>query len=187
MEDIDLLKKLKRGDGKAFEELFRRYFIPLHNYAKFYTSNIQLAEDLVHDVFYKIWEKRKTLAINTSFKAYLYRSVHNHCIQYLRHLKVVKEHSKKQEAKYEEALLMNRLYFETGISKLMEKEIQELTEEVVGSLPEKTRDIFSMSRNRHQKNSEIAEKLNVTEKTVEYHISKALSILRRELKDYLAG
>ena len=187
MEDFDLMKKLKRDDGKAFEELFRKYFTSLHNYAGFYTGNIQLAEDLVHDVFYKIWETRKTLAINTSLKSYLYRSVHNNCIQYLRHLKVVKEHSKRQEAKYEEALLMNRLYFETGLSKLMEKEIEELAEEVVGSLPEKTRDIFSMSRMRHWKNSEIAQKLNVTEKTVEYHITRALSILRRELKDYLVG
>jgi RNA polymerase sigma-70 factor, ECF subfamily len=186
MEDIDLLKKLKQDDGKAFEELFRRYFTPLLNYARFYTGNFHLAEDLVHDVFYKIWEKRRILAVNTSFKSYLYRSVHNNCIQYLRHLKVVKEHSKKQEVKHEEALLMNQLYFEVGLSKLMEKEIQGLTEEVVGSLPEKTRDIFSMSRNRHQKNSEIAKKLNITEKTVEYHITKALSILRRELKDYLA-
>ena len=87
----------------------------------------------------------------------------------------------------EEALMMNRLYFETGLSKLMEKEIGELVEEAIDKLPEKTKDIFLMSRNRHQKNSEIAKKLDVTEKAVEYHIARALLLLRSELKDYLPG
>ena len=187
MKDNELLKRLKKNDGKAFEELFRRYFTALHNYAKFYTGSSELAEDLVHDIFYKIWESRRTLAIHTSIKSYLYRSVHNNCIQYLRHLKVVKEHNKKQEARLEEAFLINRLYFETGISRLFEKEIGQLVECAITKLPEKTRDIFILSRNQHQKNSEIAKKMNVTEKTVEYHISRALIILREELKDYLPG
>ena len=82
---------------------------------------------------------------------------------------------------------MNRLYFETGISRLFEKEIGQLVECAITKLPEKTRDIFVLSRNQQQKNSEIAKKMNVTEKTVEYHISRALIILREELKDYLPG
>ena len=187
MEDKAILKRLKKNDGKAFEELFRRYFAALHNYASFYTGSSQLAEDLVHDVFCKVWEARRILTIHTSIKSYLYRSVHNNCIQYLRHLKVVKDHSKKHEAKLEEALLMNRLYFETGLSKLMEKEIGELVGEAILKLPEKTRNIFLMSRDRHLKNSEIAQKLDVTEKAVEYHITRALLSLRQELKDYLPG
>ncbi len=185
MKDSELLKRLKKNDGLAFEELFRRYFTALHNYAKFYTGNSQLAEDLVHDVFYKIWELRRTLAIHISIKSYLYKSVHNNCIQHLRHLKVVKKHNKRQEARLEEALLMNRLYFETGISRLFEKEIGQLVESAISKLPEKTRDVFILSRSQYQKNSEIAKKMNVTEKTVEYHISRALIILKEDLKDYL--
>ncbi len=177
--------KLKKDDEKAFEELFRKYFPALHNYASFYVRSSTLAEDIVHDVFYKIWESRKTLNVHTSLKAYLFRSVHNNCIQYLRHLEVVNEHSRKQKAKLKEASMMNRLYFETGLSKLMEKELGELVEESIGKLPEKTREIFQMSRNRHHKNSEIAKKLNLTEKAIEYHISRALLFLREDLKDYL--
>ena len=185
VEDKNLIKRIKKDDGKAFEELFRRYFAALHNYAAFYTGSSQLAEDMVHDVFYKIWDTRRIINIHTSIKSYLYRSIHNNCIQYLRHLKVVKEHSKKHEAKLQEALMMNRLYFETGLSKLMEKEIGDLVKEAISRLPEKTSDIFLMSRDMHLKNSEIAQKLDVTEKAVEYHITRALLILRQDLKDYL--
>jgi RNA polymerase sigma-70 factor, ECF subfamily len=185
LENADIIKRLKNNDEKAFEELFRKYFTALHNYANFYVGNIQIAEDLVHDVYFKIWESRNKLIIHTSIKSYLYRSVHNTCIQYLRHLKVVKEHNKNQEARLDEALLMNTLFSETVLSKLLEKEISELVEDSISKLPAKTRDIYLMSRNKYQKNSEIAKILNVSEKTVEYHMSQALSMLRVGLKDYL--
>ncbi len=185
MKDNDLLKRLKKNDGKAFEELFRQYFTALHNYANFYTCNEQLSEDLVHDVFYKIWESRRTLAIHTSIKSYLYRSVHNNCIQYLRHQKVVRQHNLNQQVRLEEALIMNRLYFETGLSKLFEKEINELVDKAIGKLPDKTQDIYLLSRKQHKNNRDIAEKLQITEKAVEYHITRALSLLREELKEYL--
>jgi RNA polymerase sigma-70 factor, ECF subfamily len=187
VEDKDLIKRLKKNDGKAFEDLFRKYFNALHKYANFYTTDSQMAEDMVHDIFFKIWESRRTLAIHSSIKSYLYRSVHNNCIQYLRHLKVVKEHSKKQETRLEEAMLMNRLYFETGLDRLFEKEIDSLVEVAISKLPDKTVDIFRLSRNQHYKNSEIALKLNITEKTVEYHISRALFVIRKELKDYMVS
>ncbi len=187
MEEQELLKKLRKSDTGAFEKIFRRYFAALHSYANSFTSNPQLSEDLVHDVFHKIWETRETLTIRTSVKSYLYRSVHNNCVQHLRHLKVEKDHSKKHEAKLQEALLINRLYFETGLSKLMEKEIVIKLKTAVSRMPEKTRDIFQMSRERYLKNPEIAQTLAVTEKAVEYHITRALIIIRQELKDYLPG
>ncbi len=185
MEDRDLLKRLKKSDGQAFEELFRSYFTSLHNYAGFYTGSSQIAEDLVHDIFYKIWDTRKTLGIHTSIKSYLYRAVHNNCIQYLHHQKVVRQHNLNQQVRLEEALIMNRLYFETGLSKLFENEINELVDEAIGKLPEKTRDIYLLSRKQHKNNKEIAVKFQITEKTVEYHITRALGLLREELKEYL--
>ncbi len=183
--DRKLLERLKKSDSKAFEKIFRSYFIPLYNYAKFYTGNSELAEDLVHDVFFKIWDNREKLEIHTSIKSYLYKSVHNTCIQHLRHQKVVREHNKNQQAKLEEAMIINRLFFETGLTKLFEKEIGELLKDAIAKLPVKTRNIFKMSRNNYQNNKEIAKKMDLTEKAVEYHITKALSFLREELKDYL--
>ena len=185
MEDKAILNRLKKNDGKAFEELFRRYFATLHNYATFYTGSIQMAEDMVHDVFYKIWEARSTLDIRTSIKSYLFRSVHNNCIQYLRHQKVVQQHNLNQQVRLEEALIMNKLYLETGLSKLFEKEINELVDKAIGKLPDKTRDIYLLSRKQNKNNKEIAEKLKISEKAIEYHITRALCLLREELKEYL--
>ncbi len=184
-KDHHLLEKLKNSDEEAFEEIFRSYFIPLNNYAKFYTGSSQLAEDLVHDVYCKIWEKREKLEIHTSIKSYLYKSVHNNCIQYLRHQKVVQEHNRSQQGKLEEAMIINRLFFETGLTRLFQKEIGEMLNKAIAKLPDKTRKIYKMSRNNDQSNKEIAKKFKLTEKAVEYHITKALSYLKLELKDYL--
>ncbi len=187
MEEEELLNRLKKGNGKAFEEIFRNYFIHLHEYACFYTESYQLSEDIVHDVFFKLWESRETINIHTSIKSYLYRSVHNQCIQYLRHQKVTREHNKIQQAKLEEALLLNRLYFETGLKKLFEKEIDELVSETISKLPEKTREIYILSRKKNLTNKDIAGQLSITEKAVEYHITKALASIRLALKDYLTS
>jgi len=75
LEDKILLQKLKQSDEKAFEQLFRKYFLVLQEYANFYTRDLKQAEDIVQDVFFRIWDTRKSLTINISLKAYLYRSV----------------------------------------------------------------------------------------------------------------
>jgi len=183
-KDDELLEKIKKGNEKAFEELFRKYFIPLYNYAKFYTENYQVAEDMVQDVFFKIWQSSENITIHTSIKSYLYKSVHNNCIQYLRHLKVVQQHGKSYQVKLEEALIMNKFYFETGLKKLFETEIKEMVDDTVDKLPEKTRHIYIMSRKKNKSNKFISKTFNITEKAVEYHITKALYTLRNALKDY---
>jgi RNA polymerase sigma-70 factor, ECF subfamily len=185
LEDEALILSLKKSDEKAFEQLFRKYFYPLSKYAGFYTGTSCQAEDIVQDVFYSIWETREKMLIHTSIKAYLYKSVHNRCIQYLRHQTVVQKHNGILKGKYEESMIMNRLFYENGLTKLFEKEIGSLLKEALGNLPEKTRSIFLFSRQQHYKNSEIAKKYEISEKSVEYHISKALHLLRQDLKDYL--
>ena len=187
MEDNNLLTRLKQNDEKAFEELFRKYFSVLQEYANFYTRDSRLAEDIVQDIFFRIWESRVSLVITTSFKAYLYRSVHNSCIQYLRHQSVKNKHDVICQVKLEEATAMNRLFFESGLQKLFENEIEALINSALNEMPEKSREIYLLSRHSHLKNSEIAVKMELTEKAVEYHITKALSLVRRFSKDYLPG
>jgi RNA polymerase sigma-70 factor, ECF subfamily len=184
MEDQGLLKRLKKDDEKAFEELFKVYFFELHQYAFFYIEDSQLAEDLVHDIFFRIWEKRDNIKIHTSIRAYLYRAVHNICIQQLRHLKVRRQHGIKHKAKFDEAMIMNKLYFEIGLGKLYENEINNLVNDALRKLTGKTRDIYVLSREKHNTIPQIAKILNISEKGVEYHLTKALSILRGVLKDY---
>ncbi|MEN8247994.1 MAG: RNA polymerase sigma-70 factor [Bacteroidota bacterium] len=185
MDDQETLKRIRKNDKKAFEEIFREYYPSLHEYALFYVGNTQLAEDIVQDVFLKIWNTRNRLTIQSSLKGYLIRAIHNHCIQYLRHQVVKQKYQVIHQAKMEEALIMNRLYFECGLSKLFKDDIVSLADKAIDTLPEKTREIFVLSRHRFLKNSEIAKKFNISEKSVEYHISRALDLLRKQLKDYL--
>ena len=185
MDEIETLIRIKKNDKKVFEEIFHEYYTGLHEYALFYVGNTQLAEDIVQDVFLKIWNTRNRLTIQSSLKGYLYRTIHNHCIQYLRHQVVKQKYQIMHQAKIEEALLMNRLYFECGLSKLFKDDIESLVDEAINTLPEKTHEIFVLSRHNFQKNSEIAKKFKISEKSVEYHISRALDLLRKQLKDYL--
>lgn len=185
MLERDLLKGLKNSDEKTFEYIFREHFRELINYAFFYTGSLQTAEDIVQDIFLKIWNFRKDIEIRSNIRVYLLRSVHNECIQYLRHQSVIQKHNSFVNKKYSEIQLMNQLYTESGLTFLFEKEIGALVNDALKSVPDKTREIFILSRNSYLKNSEIAQKLELTEKSIEYHISRALDILRKQLKDYL--
>ena len=146
MENKEILRRIRQNDKRAFEYVFHKYFTLLHEYAKFYVGRSQLAEDIVQDVFLKVWETRDRMAIQYSLKGYLFRSVHNNCIQYLRHKKVEQTHLVHHQAKLEEAILMNRLFFETGLTRLFEDDISSLVEKGIDDLPEKTREIFILSR-----------------------------------------
>lgn len=129
MDDKTFLLKLKNGEKETFEILFRKYSPLLTEYATFYTRDIQVSEDIVQDIFYKLWKDRELLKINTSLKAYLYRSIHNNCIQYLRHKTVSQKHNKHLERRLKEAYIMNCLFIESGINNLFEKEIKALIRE----------------------------------------------------------
>jgi len=85
VKDQELLKRIKHNDRMAFEIVFRKYFHDLLENASFYLGNSQLAEDIVQDIFLKIWDSRNRMTIHSSLKGYLFRSIHNNCIQYLRH------------------------------------------------------------------------------------------------------
>ncbi|MCK5137125.1 MAG: RNA polymerase sigma-70 factor [Bacteroidales bacterium] len=185
MKEDQLLTHIKNNDKKAFEDIYRMYFPLLHEYAKFYIDSLQMAEDIVQDVFVKLWHSRKEISIKSTLKGYLFRSVHNRCIQYLRHNKIEQQHQVLQQAKLEEATIMNRVFFESGLSRLFESEIEALVQNALNDLPKKTREIYEFSRRQYLTNKEIAKKINLTEKSVEYHISKALESLRKCLKEFL--
>ncbi|MEZ4903317.1 MAG: RNA polymerase sigma-70 factor [Spirosomataceae bacterium] len=136
------------------------------------------AEEIVQNVFVTIWEKRETIEITQSLQSYLYRAVHNHCLNRIKHQKVRDEHQQYvqdyQEVSYEsvsETVYKNEL--EQQLSKSIEK------------LPEQCRIIFKMSRFEELRYQEIADKMGLSVKTIENQIGKALKILRTELADYL--
>ncbi len=161
----------------SFEELFKGHFRELAAYAFAMLNDQVMAEEVVQQVFYQIWEKRETVVFDTSVKAYLYKSVYHRCLNYRKHQKIRQEHARqvlwqKQEAQPEA----------TGISN---KEMVSQIQSAIDSLPEQCRLIFQMSRFEELKYREIADRLEISVKTVEAQMGKALKQLRVLLGNYL--
>jgi len=167
------------GNEAAFERFFKTYYQSLLRYAFVMLRDEVMAEEMVQQVFYKLWEKRTKLHIHTSGKAFLYRAVHNECLNYLKHEKHKRAHEKHSLAVEAYA---NK---ENGIDLLVMNELQTRLQKAMNELPEQCRNIFYMNRIEELKYLEIAEELGLSIKTVEAQISKALKILRKKLADYL--
>lgn len=161
-----------------FEQVFKAHFRALHSYAYTIVREESNAEEIVQQVFYKLWEKREGLNINQSLKAYLYQSVYNASMNYLKHLKVKREHQSYTLATSGEEEL-------SSSKKLIVKELEAKIVEALKQLPEQCRTIFQMSRFENLKYREIAGELGLSIKTVENQMGKALKIMRTHLAEYL--
>jgi RNA polymerase sigma-70 factor (ECF subfamily) len=161
-----------------FEEMFKTHFRALHSYAFTIIREESHAEEIVQQVFYKVWERKKDLNINQSLKSYLYQSVYNESLNYLKHLKVKKAH--------QSYILSTSGEEESSSSKkLMVKELEAKIVEALKLLPEQCRTIFQLSRFENLKYREIADQLGLSVKTVENQMGKALRIMRTHLAEYL--
>ncbi len=183
-EERKIVRRIRKGDVKVFEELFNVYYHRLIIYALSYVEENQAAEDIVQEIFFSIWKNRKDNLINTSISSYLYRAVHNRSIQYLRHKKVMSDYEEKHLLKIKEAEMMYGLSGGYHYSEIQYNEIERIMNQTFDTLPEKTREIFRLSRENNTTNRKIAEALKIDVKTVEYHISKTLKLLRHALNDY---
>lgn len=178
-----ILKRVQHGDKDAFESLFNAYYSQLFNYAREILKDRDAAEEVVEDSFLRLWENRGHIHIETSIRAYLYRSVYNRCLNHLKHLKVRDKYrlyfthhvtNPEYEASYS---------FDFPLSRLVNKELEKMIGEAIGKLPSRCREIFIMSRVEEMKHEKIAEKLGISQNTVKTQISRALSKLREELKE----
>jgi RNA polymerase sigma-70 factor, ECF subfamily len=176
LSDSEVLNRIKNGDEKAFEMLYRSYFKMLCMFSYRLVKKTEIAEEIVQDVFFHIWEKRKSFEITTSFKSYLYKAVHNNSLKHLRHQKIV--------VAYENSTIFSGSEFVTGQQFLEEGEVFAILHGVIEELPDRTRDIFQLNRFKGMKYQEIADHLQISVKTVEAHMSSVLKILRTKLKDY---
>lgn len=162
----------------AFEQLFKAHFKALHAYASMMLHQDSHAEEIVQGMFLKLWEKRGNLDVQTSVKAYLYKCVHNDCLNYINH--------KKIQLKYQDhaVFTMNGQAGKTS-DKIELDELQLRLREALNELPEQCRTIFQMSRFEELKYREIADQLGLSVKTIENQMGKALKILRIKLVDFL--
>jgi RNA polymerase sigma-70 factor (ECF subfamily) len=169
---------LHQYDDKAFEQMFKAHYKELHSYANVMLRDEDTAEEIVQSMFLKFWEKRELLNVQTSIKAYLYKCVYNDSLNYLKHQKV--------KTKYQDfaAYTMND-HHEAASSRVELTELQYKLQEALNELPEHCRTIFQMSRFEELKYREIAEQLDLSIKTVENQMGKALKILRLKLADFI--
>ena len=169
--------------NKQFYELFKQKdkFI---RFAYYYVLDRNVSEDLVMDSFMYYWENREKVDINGNLKAYILRIVKHKCLDYLRLQKIHNEAHEKMRADALWDLNKNIASLEQlEPYKMLSDDYHKIVSNAVKQLPEKTREIFIMSRVKDMKNREIAEKMGVTEKTIEYHMTKAVKFLRIALKD----
>lgn len=178
LNDLFLLNRIKKGDVKAFEKLFRSYYEPLCYYANSFLNDMDNAEEVVQNLFYVFWKDREDIQILLSVKSYLYQAVQNRSFDYIKHLRVRDAYCDK----------MNDEGFGTSDSlpdeELEYKELESKIAVLLEHLPERQRKVFCMNRFNGKKYGEIAEELSVSVKTVEADISKVLIVLRKELKHY---
>ena len=176
-KELFLYEEMKKGKEYAFDFFFNYYYPGLCIYAqKMISIPEQEARDLVQDVFVKFWNDREKSDIRFSIRSYLFASVKNRCFDLLRK----KDRNVKVQEITNETPFADEL-FETFVL----SELEALFNKSLDKLPEHCREVFEMSRLHGLKNREIAAKLDISEKTVENQITKALHILRNELKDYL--
>lgn len=173
-----LIKKLESGDPDAFSDIFSAYYKDLVMFAFSFTKEFPDAEEIVQETFVKLWKDRDRIDVRVSLKSMLQKSVQNRFIDWHRHNKIVNGYS---------SYVMNNspLFDFDADTYVLRSELEGSIEKAIANLPEKFKEAFEMNRFGGLKYQEIATKLHVSVRTVEVRISKALELLRKDLKDFL--
>lgn len=179
MDTAKVVSELQKGSHKAFEVLFREYYILLCYEARSYLSEKYLIEELVDDVFRWLWENRENLIITTSVRAYLIKAIHNACLSYLRQ-------NIPEQVELEDSTTMNTLFAvgESPLDYVLSKELMERINQAVNDLPTQYKRVFELSRYQSLSYNEISTEMGISVNTVKLYQKKALARLRQELKDY---
>ena len=173
-KEKELLQRVSAGDTDAFGELFNAWRDKLFAYILRITNSQETAEDVVQDVFLKIWVKREDLSQVNNFNAYIFRTAHNHAVSAIRRmaqetiiLSQIRRHSFSEGMPLEETL--------------WRKQVSEKLKIIVGNLPPQQKLVYTLSRERGLMQEEIARRMDITLSTVQNHMTQALSNIRREL------
>lgn len=171
----DLFRRiLFQDDECAFRRIFYDFFAPLCVFAHRYVGSMEDCEDMVQDVFYRIWKKRKELRVDSSARNFLMACVRNACVDFLRKQEV---EARGMEYYIQRVPVEEELYTTS--------ELEQLLEAALAKLPEQIASVFRLNRFAGKTYAEIAEEKQISVKTVEAYMTKALRFLRMELKDYL--
>jgi len=168
--------RIKNGDRKAFEELFHSYYVPLCRFAFKDLKDQDEAEEIVQDTYVNFWRRRTEINVEASLKSYLFTAVRNGCLNHLKHEGVVRAHAQH---------MIHQQDNSSEIDEVVTEELAARINSAVESMPDQRRRIFRMSRDEGMRYREIADHLQISVKTVENHMGKALQYLREQLSDFL--
>ena len=180
----EIIKKIKLGDRHAFEYLFKSYYALLCHYAFDLLKNEETAKEAVQEILIKIWENKENLNISASIRSYLYRSVHNQCLNWIKHNQVIKNlQDKYYEEIHQNADLLQYSEEENILEDYFYDGLEHDLKEAVQSLPEQCRIVFKMSRFDHLRHDQISQDLNISVNTVKTQIGRALEKIRLLIRE----
>ena len=172
-----LIDKMKGGDRGSFNQIFRRYYSPLTRFCVRFVGDGDQAAEIVQDLFVKLWANREKLTFNTSFESYMLRSVRNSAITYI--------NKERSHADINERIYTDESDANDPSETLQSNNLEVSYQKILSTMPEKRREVFLASRFDGLKYAEISEKLGISVKTVEAHMSAAIKQLREGLKDFV--
>ncbi len=172
LETPERLEKMTNFE-QVYQQLFDEYYRPLCYFAFKSLKDLDLAEEMVQEVFYKLWKGRQKINIEHSASGYLYRAVYNECMNWHKHQQVVHKYEHEQASN-----------IDVAAHDYAALELQERITDLIDEMPEKRREIFLKSRFEGKKYKEIAQELGISIKTVENQMGKALAFFRNALSDY---
>jgi RNA polymerase sigma-70 factor (ECF subfamily) len=177
MDDRELLLRIQAGDEGAYDSVFRTWYPILVRVASALLKEVDAAEEVAQEVMLELWRRRHLIDTSVSLRAYLLRSIRNRSLNHLRHLRVRRETEADVEATYGAPLAADQ--------PIVAKELAEAVRTALAELPPRCREVFELSRVHGLKYAEIAATLEISQKTVEAQMGKALRIMRERLAPWL--
>lgn len=176
IRDAEIIRRIRLGDKGQFESLFRSSYVSLVRYARTIVKDHDTSEEIVQDLFFTLWQDKEKISIKSSLNGYLFRAVHNRCLHWIEHNRIVEKHATEMAVR--EVEISGKpdeiIYY---------RELQDKIAWILERLPERCGQIFCMNRFEGLKYSEIAEKMSISVKTVEANMGRALKEFRKALKE----
>lgn len=176
-EELFIFERMAKGDQKAFEFFFEKYYQNLCNFVNIYIQNAVISEEIVQDIFVHFWEKKGAINIDKSVKSYLFQSSKNMSLNYIRNDKIREIAHKKIKTNSNISISSTESYLDT-------EQLQLIITASVNNLPSRCREVFLLIKNENLSYKEIAEKMDISVKTVENQMSIALKNLKGLLSPY---
>ena len=180
-----LIQGLKAGETSAFNGIFDQHYFDLCKYAVLFVRDEMAAEEIVEECFFRLWQNRSRIKIRESLKNYLFKTVHNISLNYLQHLKVIKNYKDLYVNVQDNKEVLYEDFGSSPLQALQFKEFEVGLMEAIDNMPAQQKKVFSMNRFDGKKYREIADDLDISITTVKSHMSSALEYLREQLKEFL--